>query len=60
MQEISPTKIEDEKIYREMGLTDEEYERIKTFWKDVQTIRKQVYFQSCGQNIAVIKRRNHF
>lgn len=33
MQEISPTKIEDEKIYREMGLTDEEYERIKTILK---------------------------
>lgn len=33
MQEISPTKIEDEKIYREMGLTDEEYERIKSILK---------------------------
>lgn len=30
MHQMDPKKIEEEKVYREMGLTDEEYERIKT------------------------------
>mgnify|MGYP001436840761 FL=1 len=30
MHQMDPKQIEDEKVYREMGLTDEEYDRIKT------------------------------
>ena len=61
MHEPNAQQIKDEKLYRQMGMTDEEFERaVKMFRSHCQTTRRQVYFLQYGLNTVLIKVRNQF
>lgn len=58
--EPSPQQIKEEKIYRKMGLTDEEFERAEKMLGRTPNYTETGLFPSCGPNIAAIKVPNQF
>ena len=60
MLEPNPTQIKEERIYAEMGLTDEEFAMVEKILVVCQIIQKQDYSLLCGLNIVVIKIQNQY
>ena len=57
--EPSVEEIKLEKVYQDMGLSDQEYEKVYDNLGR-QTLQKQVSFLLCGVNIALINILNRF
>lgn len=57
---MDPTKIESEKVYQQMGLSDEEYQKAKEIMGRHPNYTETGIFLLCGQNIVVIKLPNHY
>ena len=60
MLEPSPEQIKSERIYQEMGLTDEEFAMVEKILAVRRIIQKQACFLLCGQNTVVIKIQSQF
>lgn len=58
--EPSHKQIKEEKLYQQMGLSDEEFALIESIIGRLPTTQKRVSFLSCGQSIAVIKTQSLF
>lgn len=58
--EPSVEEIKLEKVYQDMGLSDQEYEKVCDILGRQLTLQKQVSFLLCGVNIALINILNRF
>lgn len=48
-------QIKEQKLYRDMGLTDEEFANVEQLLGRTLTIQKQAYSLLCGQSTVAIK-----
>lgn len=56
---INPVKIEQDRLYQDMGLSDEEFEKkSKRSLAASRILRRPESFRLCGQSIAATKRLN--
>lgn len=60
MLEPSPQQIKEEKIYREMGLTDEEFANVEKILGRTPNYTETGLFLLCGQSIAAIKIQSQY
>jgi phosphoribosylformylglycinamidine synthase len=53
--EPSQEQIKEEKLYQQMGVSDDEFAMIESILEGFQTIRKSGFFRSCGRAGAATK-----
>ncbi len=57
--EPSAAMIKEQKLYREMGLTDEEFARIEAIFGETAELHgNRQFLPSCGRSIAATKTRS--